>query len=337
MTKVSVILPVYGVAQYIEKCTESLLAQTLQEMEFIFVDDHGPDNSIELVQNMIAGHPRKEQFVFLKPEHNMGAGMARNFAIPEAKGEYLAFVDSDDWIEPTMFEELYNEAVSQGRVDLCCCQASKDYLDGHPSEILKNPQLEPGKLTHEKRSYFLTQYVSLFWTFIYKREMIEKYNIRYPEDRSADDSFFVTSNLLLANSLAQVDKPLYHYLIRPGSICTTKDSTKYQKRLSTFRKLLFFLKEKGVYTDFKYEIDFIYIKKGYLSSVFNYISNSLEPQKSVIKSIYEELIQQIPDYASNPFLKRKISLRLLIFLLQYCTVIALKIIPVYIKKTNQVV
>ncbi|MBQ3949113.1 MAG: glycosyltransferase family 2 protein, partial [Bacteroidales bacterium] len=91
MIKVSVILPVYGVAEYIEKCAQSLLNQTLQEMEFIFVDDHGPDNSIELVQKMIADHPRKQQFVFLKPEHNLGAGMARTYAIPKAQGEYIAF------------------------------------------------------------------------------------------------------------------------------------------------------------------------------------------------------------------------------------------------------
>jgi len=337
MIKISVILPVYGVAQYIEKCTKSLLDQTLQEMEFIFVDDHGPDNSIELVQKMIENHPRKEQFVFLKPEQNMGAGMARNFAIPQAKGEYIAFVDSDDWIEPTMYEELYNEAKKNGGVDICYCQASKDFYDGKPSEILKNPEVDCGEFTKQKRSFFLQNYVSLFWTFIYKREMLLSNEIQYPEDRSADDSYFVTCSLLLAKSLAHVDKPFYHYLIRPGSICTTKDSNKYQKRLSTFRKLLSFVKMKGVYDEYKNEIDFIYIKKGYLSSVFNYIYNSLEPQKSVIHSIYQELKLQVPDYSLNPFLRKKISLRLLIFILRHCTGLALKLIPIYIRKTNQVV
>lgn len=337
MIKVSVILPVYGVAQYIEKCTQSLLDQTLQEMEFIFVDDHGPDNSIELVQKMIKNHPRKEQFVFLKPEHNMGAGMARNFAIPYAKGEYIAFVDSDDWIESTMYEELYNEASSKGDVDICYCQAAKDYLDGHPTEILKNPDVLPGEMTTEKRRYFLQHYVSLFWTFIYKREMINNNQIRYPEDRSADDSFFVTCSLVFAGSSAHVDKPFYHYLIRPGSICTTKDSDKYKKRLSTFRKLLLFFKEKGVYEKYKNEIDFIYLKKGFLSSVFNYVYNSLEPQTKVVHDIYQELTQQVPDYATNPYLKNKVSLRMLIFMLRYCTRLALCIIPIYIKKKNMVV
>ncbi len=337
MTKVSVILPVYGVAEYIEKCTQSLLAQTLQEMEFIYVDDHGPDNSIELVQKMIAGHPREGQFVFLKPEHNMGAGMARNFAIPQAKGEYIAFVDSDDWIEPTMFEELYNKAVENGNVDLCYCQAAKDYLDGQPTEILKNPDVEPGVMTDDKRRFFLTNYVSLFWTFIYRREMIEKYEIRYPSSRSADDSYFVTSSLVFANSVAHVDKPFYHYLIRPGSVCTTKDSTKYQKRLETFRSLMAFLKEKGAYGEFKNEIDFIYIKKGYSTSVFNYVYNSLEPKASTIAEIRRELKEQVPDFKNNKYFKKKCSLRLLDWMLHSMPSLALKILPVYIKKKNMVV
>lgn len=337
MVKVSVILPVYGVAQYIGKCTQSLLDQTLQEMEFIYVDDHGPDNSMELVRQMIENHPRKDQFVFLKPEHNVGAGMARNFAIPQAKGEYIAFVDSDDWVEPTMFEELYREAQAQGGVDLCYGQAAKDYLDGKPTEILKNPEVEPGALTREKRCYFLQHYVSLFWTFLFKREMIEKYGIRYPESRSADDSYFVTASLLLASSVAHVDKPFYHYLIRPGSVCTTKDSTKYQKRLATFRSLMAFLKEKGVYADYKDEIDFIYFKKGYLTSVFNYVYNSLEPKPDTVREIRKEMLEQLPDYAQNPYIRKKCAVRLLDRLLHCCPGLALKLIPVYIRKTNQVV
>lgn len=337
MIKVSVILPVYGVAEYIEKCTQSLLNQTLQEMEFIFVDDHGPDNSIELVQNMISDHPRKSQFVFLKPERNLGAGMARNFAIPQSHGEYVAFVDSDDWIEPDMFETLYNEAKKNGDVDLCYCQAAKDYLNGSPTEILKNPTIEAGALTDEKRRYFLSNYVSLFWTFIYRREMLMETGIRYPESRSADDSYFVTANLLLAGSTAHVDKPFYHYLIRPGSVCTTKDSTKYQKRLATFSSLMAFLKEKGVYDKYKEEIDFVYIKKGYFSSIFNYVSNSLEPKKETLKEIRQELERQVPGYKSNRYYAKKSSLKMLNALIECCPAMAMKAISIYVKKTNQMV
>ena len=337
MTKVSVILPVYGVAQYIEKCTESLLAQTLEDMEFIYVDDHGPDNSIELVQKMIEGHPRSGQFRFLKPPQNVGAGMARNYAIPQAQGEYIAFVDSDDWVEPTMFEELYNEAQRHGGTDLCYCQAAKDYLDGQPTEILKNPTIAAGTLTDESRRYFLTHYVSLFWTFIYKRDLLMQNEIRYPASRSADDSYFVTSSLLLAQSVAHVDKPFYHYLIRPGSVCTTKDSNKYQKRLDTFRSLMEFLKQKGVYEPYRDEIDFVYLKKGYITSVFNYVFNSWEPKPETLKQIRAEMLKQVPNYRRNPYYRHKCSLRLLVGMLNCCPRMALGVIRFYLNHSNPVV
>ena len=336
MIKVSVILPVYGVADYIVKCTESLLAQTLQEMEFLFVDDLGPDDSIELLKQTIKGHPREKQFRILKPEHNLGAGMARNFAIPEAKGEYIAFVDSDDWIEPDMFESLYNRAKEQGLPDLCLCQASKDYLDGTPSEILSNPDVEEGEFTHEKRAFFLTHYVSYFWTFIYRRDLIDKYTIRYPEDRSADDSFFLACALMTAKSLARVDAPFYHYLIRPGSVCTTKDSVKYKKRLTVFSKLMACAKQMGIYDEFKPEIDFLYIKKGYLTTNVNYVINALEPRKEVFAEIYATLCKEVPDYKQNPYLKKKFVLRLLVLICHKCPSLATRLLRFYAKKYNAV-
>lgn len=336
MTKISVILPVYGVALYIEKCTQSLLNQTFQDIEFIFVDDHGPDNSIELVQKMIENHPRKEQFKFLKPKHNMGAGMARNYALSYAQGEYIAFVDSDDWIEPTMFEELYNRA-KQTDSDICCCQMQKVYPDGRIGEILQNPHIGDGVITDEKRSYLLTHYVSLFASFIYKKELIISQDICFPEDRCADDSFFVSCVLMLAKSISYIDKPFYQYLIRPGSVCTTKDSAKYQKRLSVFRKLLVFAKEKGVYSKFKEEIDFLYIKKGYLSSVFNYVTNSTNPKTDTIQTIYDELLAQIPNYKQNTFYKKNIYIKTLIFLIRHFPLVAVKVIKKYAAKKEMVV
>ncbi|MBQ6748607.1 MAG: glycosyltransferase [Paludibacteraceae bacterium] len=336
MIKVSVILPVYGVAEYIVKCTQSLLAQTLYEMEFLFVDDRGPDNSIELLRQTIAGHPREKQFRILTPEHNLGAGMARNFAIPEAKGEYIAFVDSDDWVEPDMFEHLYNRAKEQGCADLCMCQASKDYLDGTPSQILTNPEIGEGAFSHEMRAFFLTHYVSYFWTFIYKREFVEKHSIRYPEDRSADDSFFLACALMTASSVARVDAPFYHYLIRPGSVTTTKDSVKYKKRLAVFSKLMAYAKEQGVYEELQPEIDFLYIKKGYLSSLVNYTINAQEPKKEVFAEIYQALLAEVPDYKQNRYVKNSKAIRALLFICHNCPSLAIPLLRFYAKRNNVV-
>lgn len=334
MTKVSVILPVYGVAAYIEKCAQSLLNQTLKEVEFLFVDDHGPDNSIDLLKQTIKGHPREKQFRILKPEHNLGAGMARNFAIPEAKGEYIAFVDSDDWIEPDMFDSLYDAAKAQD-ADLCYSQEYKDYED-HSSEtiILRNPTVEPGEFTYDKKAFFLTHYVSYFTTFLFKRSFVEQHVVHFPEDRSADDSFFLACALMTADSIARVDKPLYHYLIRPGSVTTTKDSVKYKKRLIVFSKLMAYAKEQGVYDVLKQELDFLYIKKGYISSLVNYVTNALEPRKEVFAEIYQELLAEVPEYAQNTYLKRKMILRILLYICHSCPRIATQVLRYYAKRNN---
>lgn len=333
--KVSVILPVYGVAAYIEKCAQSLMNQTLQEIEFLFVDDHGPDNSIELLKQTIKGHAREKQFRILTPEHNLGAGMARNYAIPEANGEYIAFVDSDDWIEPDMFETLYAEAHAQGDADLCYCQQFKDFED-HSAEtmILKNPVVEPGVFTYEKKAFFLTHYVSYFTTFLFKRSFVEQRAVRFPEDRSADDSFFLACALMTASSIARVDKPFYHYLIRPGSVTTTKDSVKYKKRLMVFSKLMAYAKAQGVYEDLKQELDFLYIKKGYVSSLVNYVTNALEPRKEVFAEIYQALLDEVPDYKQNDYLRMKKSVRLLIALCRNCPALATPLLRFYAKKNN---
>ena len=335
MIKVSVILPVYGVAAYIEKCAQSLMKQTLQEMEFLFVDDHGPDNSIELLKQTIKGQPREKQFRILTPPQNMGAGMARNYAIPEAKGEYIAFVDSDDWIEPDMFETLYNEAKRQNDADLCYSQEYKDFED-HSAEtgILRNPIVEPGAFTYEKKAFFLTHYVSYFTTFLFKRSFIEQRAVRFPEDRSADDSFFLACALMTAKSIARIDKPFYHYLIRPGSVTTTKDSVKYKKRLAVFSKLLAYAKEQGVYDELKQELDFLYIKKGYISSLVNYVTNALEPRKEVFAEIYQALLNEVPDYKSNIYLRRKMTVRTLMCICRYCPSAATPILRFYAKRNN---
>lgn len=333
MIKVSVILPVYGVAEYIEACIRSLLAQTLDEVEFLFVDDHGPDNSIAILQRTIEGHPRAHQFRVLSPDHNLGAGMARNFGIPEARGEYISFVDPDDTIEPDMLEALYNRAKSMD-TDICCCYMQKCFPDGSAGDLLVNPHVPEGPLSHHSRVYILTHYVSLFASIIYRRQMVLDNDIRFPEDRAADDSFFVSCVWMKARSVAYVDRPLYHYLIRSGSVTTTLQSDKYKKRLAVFSKLMAYAKAHGVYDEFKPELDYMYLKKGYFSSVANYIRNSLKPSSVVYDEIYQELLRQVPSYHRNAYFRSNFAMQLLVWMLNHTPRCATVAIRWYIKKNN---
>lgn len=325
MIKVSVILPVYGVAKYIEKCTESLLAQTLQEMEFIFVDDYGLDNSIELVHHVIAGHPRESQFRFLDPGKNLGAGMARNFAIPYAEGEYVAFVDSDDWVEPNMFAVLYQQAKACGDAEICYSQAYRDNPNGK-SAVLRNPCVESGAFTHDKRAFFLVNYVSYFWTFIYRKEHLLRDAVRFPGSPWAEDSFFVSCSLMTAVSVASVEKPLYHYQVRLGSASTTKDSNKYLQRLDVFDKLVLYAKDHHVYEEFKEEIDYVYIKKCGIASMMDYVKYTPSLSTSVLREIRKAVERKVPDYKSNKYYKKKLSIRLLLWLSQHMPHVFMKVV-----------
>lgn len=316
MVKVSVIIPVYSVAKYIEKCTESLLAQTLQEMEFIFVDDHGLDNSIELVHHVIAGHPRKSQFRFLDSGKNLGAGMARNYAIPYAEGEYVAFVDGDDWVEPEMFASLYKQALANGGTDICYSHILKDYPNGK-TKVLKNPIVKSGVFTHEKKAFFLVNYSSQFTTYIYKKSFLLRNGVRFPGSPWAEDSYFVSCSLLTAQSVACVDKPLYHYLVRVGSASTSKDGQKHLKRISVFDNLILFAKEHRVYEEFKEEVDFVYVKKCGLMAMVDYIKDSTAPKSSVYKEVFQLIQQRVPDYKSNKYYKKNGRVGLLLWMSQH--------------------
>ena len=113
--KVSVCIPVYGVEKYIEKCARTLFEQTLQEIEYIFVDDCTQDRSMEILQKVLEEYPhRKAQVKIIHHEKNGGLVAARNTALKHVSGEYVIHCDPDDWVELDLYEIMYHEAVAQG-------------------------------------------------------------------------------------------------------------------------------------------------------------------------------------------------------------------------------
>lgn len=130
MIKVSIIVPFYNVENYIEKCLKSLVNQTLKDIEILLVNDGSKDGSEEIAKKFIETYPNK--IVYFKKE-NGGLSDARNYAIPYAKGEYIAFLDSDDYVEPNMYEEMYNKAKEQ-TLDYVEC----DFLWEYPDKVLES-------------------------------------------------------------------------------------------------------------------------------------------------------------------------------------------------------
>lgn len=331
MCKVSIVIPVYNASAYIEDCLASLTAQTMDNIEILFVDDHGRDDSMECARRFIEAHPSGKTFRFLATPHNMGPGPARNVGIEAAQGEYVAFIDSDDVVEPDFCEQLY-QAAKQYDADLAYCQAQ--LVKDAETQPMNNPVIESGAFSGEKRSFFLTHYTTLFVSFLYRRSLLNEYGIRFPATRSAEDSYFLTCSLLAAKRIACVDKPLYHYLVHSESLSESLNPKRYLDKVKSFDLLVQFAREKGLYETNQAELDYIYLKKGYLLGVLTYIYNEECPQQLTIRKMYGHLLSYVPDYKNNIYYRADYRLRLLHVLVKYCTRLAFKVLPYYIRKSG---
>lgn len=327
-TKVSIIVPVFNVEGYIRPCILSLLNQTIDSMEIIVVDDRGNDSSMQIVHELIATHERASVIKILSLDSNSGAALARNAGLKIAKGEYIGFVDSDDWCESEMFDELYKQAKTNS-VDWCYCNAYKD--EGNARSILCNAIINTSFVSLDIREKMLVDFVAYFWTGIYKRSFLESNKIDFPAYRFSEDSYFVFNVLAQAATIASIDKPMYHYIVREGSVTNTYNATKEQQRLDVFAHLLDSWKLNSFYRQHSEAIDFLYFKKAFLMSIFAYIlsdsstARGLKPRVSFFNLGF-------PKFSSNKYIKKKMSFRIVFFLLNHFPFVARILIKCYGKK-----
>lgn len=331
MPKVSIIIPVYNASSYIEACIESLLVQTMDDIEVLLVDDHGSDDSMLRAQRFIEAHPSGKTFRLLATPQNMGPGAARNVGVDQAQGEYVGFVDSDDVVEPYFCERLYL-ASKEHDADMAYCQALLVKPTG--TTPMCNPIIENGEFSGDKRRFFLTHYTTLFVSFLYRRSLLNKYDIRFPSTRSAEDSYFLTCALLAAQRMACVDKPLYHYLVHEESLSEVRNPRRYLDKVKSFDLLMEFAKAKGLYAANKDELDYIYLKKGYLLGILTYIYNEEHPLMLTVCKLHNHLLSYVPGYKENPYYRADYKLRLLHTFVRRGLRLAFKVLPWYIRKSG---
>ena len=253
MPGVSVIIPVYNSAQHITACIDSLLEQTMDSLELVFIDDHGQDNAMEIARQCLQDYVGPKTFRFVQTPFNSGPGVARNAGIQASSGDYLCFVDSDDTVTPDFCEALY-AAATQGQAEMCCC----DIIIGR--KIHENPS------PSDKR-HFLLHFVSYFTTFLYKRTLLIENNILFPSTKSAEDTCFLTTCLLAANHIVGIRGAKYIYRINPDSVSRKRSRQRALQRLSSFRYLLRFAWRHGLLCPYSLELAILFLKKGLAMSL----------------------------------------------------------------------
>ena len=249
MSKISVIIPVYKVEQYLDRCVESVLAQTIKDLEIILVDDGSPDACPEMCDAWAA----RWQNIRVLHKSNGGLSSARNAGIEVATGDYIGFIDSDDFIMPDMFESLLN-ALQVNCADMAIC--GYQYVDQatgavDPVETGKSPlkdevlsreeAYERIIASHQGYSFYVTA-----WNKLYKKELFA--NCRFPEGKLHEDEYSVHYILGQCKKIAVIAKPLYMYIQRSGSIMSTGVSIRSLDAVNALYDRYDFLKREGYET-----------------------------------------------------------------------------------------
>lgn len=258
MPKVSVIIPVYNVANYIERCARSLFEQTLDDMEFIFVDDASPDNSVQILQETLSYYPqRKSQVYIIHHESNLGLTAARNSGLGMATGDFIANCDSDDYVSRNMYKSLYEKAI-QEEADVVYCDFFMAYsLYNECYKTLNND---------EDKTVFLKQYLlqswSVLWNMIISRELLLAHNLHSPQGITYCEDFYLTVRILFyANKIAKINDALYYYNRANNSSIMHKLSEKDAlDERNTYLDTIEFFAKNGVLKNYQREISWRVLK-----------------------------------------------------------------------------
>jgi len=245
--KVSVIVPVYNVEPYIRKCLETLTAQTLDEIEILVVNDGSPDDSQPIVDEFVARFPAKVRSVI---KQNGGLSSARNLGIELATGDYIGFVDGDDYVACEMFEELWNRADQTGADIVVCGYSTVDLNTGeHQYHRQGHPRFY-GKSLAEHPDY-LHDIAPYVWNKIFRKSLFDETGVRFPLGKLFEDIPVTYSLFAAANKIEKVQRSLYRYVrSRAGSI-THAYSPRNLEMLETLALLNEHYKDRGIFERFR--------------------------------------------------------------------------------------
>ena len=272
MTKVSVIVPIYNMEKYLEKCLKSLIKQTLRDIEILCIDDGSTDSSSEIIKK----YQKKDNRIKLLSQENKGQASARNLGINNANGEYLGFVDSDDWVDKDYFEKLYNYAKLYN-ADIACAGFKRcKYWQGTVRKKYLLPQLTDD--INKKVSIDNIPADNYIWNKIYKREKWESAGIKFSEGRFFEDIALTLKILNSMEKMVTVPKTYYHYRKRKNSTVSTNSQRLKDDYKWAVDELYTYAKENDIFLE---PMNKLYRKK--YVKIFNLTMLKIYYYKNVVR------------------------------------------------------
>ncbi len=294
MIKVSVIVPVYNVEKYLANCLDTLVNQTLTDIEIIVVNDGATDSSSEIIKEYAA----KYSNIIALDKQNGGLSDARNYGLSFAKGEYIGYVDSDDYVDYDMYELLYKKA-KEGDYDVVECDLHHVFPDG-------SIDTEVGERITDKKE-MLMMGRSVVWNKIYKRDWLLQTEVIFPKGCIYEDVEFFCKLVPSIRSYAYVDSASIYYVQRGDSI-NNKQSLKTLDIVKILTHISDYYREKGYYDEYHDALEFLYTRILLCSSFSRMcrIPDKKDRKKALTKN-FELLNEAFPKWKKNKYLKKQKS------------------------------
>ena len=246
MAKVSVIVPIYNVERYIERCVRSLMEQTLDDIEYIFVDDCTPDRSMDVLEKVLKEYPQRRKYIkIIHQKKNTGSATVRNTGLENATGDYIIHCDSDDWVDKNMYEAMYLKA-KESRADI----VATDYYEEHLKRTIVRKQACPDNSIGSIKKMLSGDLHCGVWNKLVKREIYQANDIHFPNGINMWEDVLTTIPLFYhASKIVYLPEAYYHYVqYNPDSYTKSMKESSLQDLIVVVKRLEFFLEVNNLQT-----------------------------------------------------------------------------------------
>lgn len=299
--KLSIIVPFYNMAAdgKLKFCMDSLVGQTVTDYEILAVDDCSSDETYELLREYERKYPGRVRA--LRTSENRKQGGARNLGIEQAVGEWIGFMDGDDWAAPDMYEKLLEKAGETG-ADVVGCDLHETHV--HSMEIGRivnaNTMDQTGPLDKEKYKKLMLNPCSMVIK-IYKKAVIDSYRLRFPEGIFYEDNCAGPVWMLHFRHFEKVEEPLYYYYQDNVSTTHAISEEKCRDRMKAGELLVKECREYGFYEPYRQELEFAFAKLYYVNTLFTYVIGVRRPKISFLKELKQGILREFPNFQKNSY------------------------------------
>ena len=302
--RLSVIVPVYNMAAEgkLNYCMDSLVNQTIDDYEIIAVDDASTDNSLAILREYEEKYPGKVRVVTYPVNKRQGG--AKNEGLKAAKGEWVGFIDSDDWVTPDYYEKLLHKAAETG-ADLVGCDYS--LVTEHTfrvGKVVQNNTMDQVGLLDEERHKKLFLRPGSMVLKIYKGSVIRENDLDFPEGIFYEDNCAGSLWSLYFKRFELVEEPLYYYYQHNVSTVHSISEKKCQDRMKAMEELWEECSRRGVLELYRKEIEYRYVELYYVITLFSYMQGVKSPKLSFVKKLREGVEQRFPEFEQNEYYKQ---------------------------------